>query len=387
MKIFTTIFVISILCFTVPEQAHTQDIFSSILKPVKESDTSDLSIGEIGTIDESQGGGFNYQMWQQGDNAYIISLLSRLPAHPRYNTAKELQRRLLLTRAAPPRGSQEGTDLLTLRLKYLALMHQLEDFAALYELIPLNRSNEPLKRLRSITLFMQNKLDQACTLSKATLPNYNNPFWLQNVIFCQHYEGNASAAELQISLAQEDGITLDKDFLNLLPKLAGNKKKQEKAKSQWADLLYQKIEDITLPLLEPKLDNISYNALKSIGLKSKSKEWFKSNKDKKNRKFRILERAFALNFTLSETIPADDWHQFLLYSIDNNLAENDAVYAYQRHLNQYNQTGKALTLALILLGDQADVKAPSEDTILQAIEILNILNLNQEAKSLALEAF
>lgn len=197
---------------------------------------SGIEMGVLGQVEESSigllgdgNGGLGALMWAGTNRLDAERLLPELPGATRETALYDLQRRLLLTTAAPPSGATGGESLLYLRLERLMAAG---DGAALRQLLadqPSEDMNAGVAKLRAEAFLAAGDVRGAC-LSLAALPVGGDPlgnplaaFSMQLTALCQAEADNAIAANLSADLAREQGLEAPLFYALLAQKTDGLK--------------------------------------------------------------------------------------------------------------------------------------------------------------------
>lgn len=190
-----------------------------------------LAIDSLGAVSaEATGlldpgaGGLPLDMWQGSDRLVITQGMAALPVSGASPARHDLSRRLLLTAAPPPEGEAGGIDLLGLRAERLLALGATEDVRRLIAAVnPEALSGaevEPLRRAEANALFIDNRIEEACTVVEGGLTRFEAVWWQKASAFCQLVAGNLQAANLQLSMLREQGVE-DAPFLWAAEQLAG----------------------------------------------------------------------------------------------------------------------------------------------------------------------
>ncbi len=191
---------------------------------------SGVAMGSLGQLDEASAGllddatgGLSTGMWSGTGRQLVERTLGQVPG-PAYSAfMSDLSRRLLLTAARAPQGSNSGVSLLALRLRQLNAAGRSGDIVQLMARVGGARPS-PL----AATEFAKAALGAgesalACNML-ATLPVGGDPshdmlaaFATKLSIYCQILGGQVGAATLTADLAREQGLD-DPYFLSLAAK-------------------------------------------------------------------------------------------------------------------------------------------------------------------------
>ncbi len=176
-----------------------------------------INADAAGTLDPDHGG-FGANMWNGTRRGIVETLLGQLPTSSSSATVRDLMRRLLLTRAAPPQGPA-SKSLIGLRVQALAAMGDAEDVDALMNAAGGRADSPELAHARVDLLFLENDNAKVCPIVAAQADS-DDIYWRKALIFCQALAGDIDRAQLSAQLLSEQG---DKDtlFYDLLAALTG----------------------------------------------------------------------------------------------------------------------------------------------------------------------
>ena len=192
-------------------------------KPV----TSGVEVDVIQAVDpeaaglfEEAEGGFGVDMWGETPHELVALLMPRLPSDTRWETARSLARRLLLSIAHPPVG-RRSTSLIAVRIERLMAMGFGEDAAVLMRGLPADDGFPALDQARLDALLLADDLPGACAAVRTLIRSADNPYYDMVLAFCQAVNGRHDAAAIALGLLRERGVELDAAYLSLLDALAG----------------------------------------------------------------------------------------------------------------------------------------------------------------------
>ena len=171
-----------------------------------------------GTLSEAQGG-LGVAMWSGTNRTLVDRLLPQLPVNTTSRAMRDLERRLLLTRAVVPQGDAPGGGLVALRVRLLAAMGDLDGVADLLDEIPAHGNGEDLARVESDMSFLTNDNNRACSLARSRMGAGGIAYWQKAFIFCQALAQEHSKAALGVALLRESGDQ-DAVFFTLIDTLA-----------------------------------------------------------------------------------------------------------------------------------------------------------------------
>ena len=188
-------------------------------------------VGQLATIDPSsvgllteEDGGFGTDMWTGSSRAFIEALLPRLPVQTLSPVMQDLTRRLLLSEARVPVGAPIAPSLLGLRVERLSASGQTDLVTDLLRLAPSRLQDAALARAEVESMLLSENHAGACTNIEALLRESDDPYWLKGLTFCKALSGESAAAQLGVSLLQEQGAGGDESFFELVASLVGDSK-------------------------------------------------------------------------------------------------------------------------------------------------------------------
>jgi len=192
---------------------------------------SGVVVGKISAIDPSsvgllslEDGGFGSDMWKGSDRAFIEALVPRLPVQTLSPVMQDMTRRLLLSEARVPAGLPVAPSLLGLRVERLGASGQTDLVRDLLRLAPSRLKDAALARAEVDSMLLSGNHAGACTNIEALLSDSDNPYWLKGLIFCKALNRESAAAQLGVSLLQEQGGSGDDSFFELVASLVGDSK-------------------------------------------------------------------------------------------------------------------------------------------------------------------
>ena len=182
--------------------------------------------GAPGLLDDSNAG-LGSNIWQGSSGAQLISLMPRLPAPQTQPSLRDLQLRLLLTKAPGPNAGSGIDTLVPLRADRLHAM----GFSA--EALMLTKGAANAAPADAKSAFEQalaaQDTDSACAKvdEVAAGPQVLDLYWRKALLFCQIQRGQNDQASLGLDLIREtpDKDANTKDFISLSSLLLGETKK------------------------------------------------------------------------------------------------------------------------------------------------------------------
>jgi hypothetical protein len=168
-------------------------------------------------------------LWQGTPKAFVTAALPQL--QPVLSpTLQDLARRLLLSNASAPSGSDlaQTRSLAAIRLDRLVALGQVDSAAALAERLPWKGDPEPFDRLRVELGFLRNDNDAACRQVQSAIGQYQDVWWDRAQIACQALAGDQGKAALGLSLLRERNLPRDQVFDSLIEAVGSHTEKLDK---------------------------------------------------------------------------------------------------------------------------------------------------------------
>ena len=178
-----------------------------------------LDPASVGTLTTSNGG-LGPDMWDGTAPGRVITLLQNLPVSSASPEIQQLFRRLLLTAAVIPQGTENPTDLIKLRLEKLVEAGLVKDASELIRRIPASGLTAALDRITVELLLLQGQNEQACRVAEGKQTAGADIFWAKTDIFCNLVAGNMARAELGLNLLDETAGE-DTLFFAIFDRVAG----------------------------------------------------------------------------------------------------------------------------------------------------------------------
>jgi len=170
-----------------------------------------IAVQQLGLVNQealgvlSGSAAFPANMWDGSTRDLVDPLLERLPDQPATPYLRVLQRRLLLSTAQPPKGTDTERSLLELRAAKLGDMGQTRDVISLIRSIPKNENSPGLDALLSDALLLEGQTSKACALAAQNIQTQTEPIWVKTMAFCRLLAKQNSQAMLSLSLLQDSG--------------------------------------------------------------------------------------------------------------------------------------------------------------------------------------
>ncbi|HEV8388592.1 MAG TPA: hypothetical protein VGQ35_02055 [Dongiaceae bacterium] len=185
--------------------------------------------GAPGLLDDSNAG-LGANIWQGSSGAQLISLMPKLPAPQTQPSLRDLQLRLLLTKAPGPNAGAGIDTLVPLRAERLHAM----GFSAEAMLLTKGAANAAPVDAKSAfeKALSAQDTDTACAKVDEVLASQQimDLYWRKALLFCQIQRGQKDQASIGLDLIREtpDKDANTKDFIALSSLLLGETKKKVK---------------------------------------------------------------------------------------------------------------------------------------------------------------
>jgi hypothetical protein len=162
--------------------------------------------------------------WKGSARALIEQVIADVPADTISRPARDLLRRLMIVAAPPPAGQSvpPGRSFVGTRAAKLFEAGDIEDAAALAQLVPSREWDESLARLQVDSAFAAYDTNAACTAVRTQIARFGGPYWQKALIFCQLLGHEPDRAQLGLSILQEQNTPEDEAFDRLFAKLSGD---------------------------------------------------------------------------------------------------------------------------------------------------------------------
>lgn len=218
-----------------------------------------LDAASVGILDASTGD-LGSSMWQGTSSSRVATLIQHLPVSSSSPEMQKLLRRLLLTAAAIPRGSEEPTELMQLRLNKLRDAGLVVEASQLVQRVPASKMSSGLERTAVDLLLLEGKNEQACKKIEGMTENTPDFFWEKASVFCNVLSGNMSRAELGVSLLNEDEGT-DSLFFGLFDRLVGGNSKLQETDQVISPLHFAMMKEAGLSLSYEQAEKAGFDLL------------------------------------------------------------------------------------------------------------------------------
>lgn len=156
----------------------------------------------VGTLDASNGG-LGEHLWSGSDRGKVEALMTRAPIVSGDPVLRDLVRRAVLTRAAPPPG-QAKKAFNTTRIERLldaGMVHAAGALAA-QAAVP---NDDEFARVQAEAILLANRTQDACGPATGARLNGADVFWMQLRVYCAQVAGDTAAAELTRQVLKVQG--------------------------------------------------------------------------------------------------------------------------------------------------------------------------------------
>lgn len=181
-----------------------------------------------GTLGQDQGA-MPETMWRGTGRAFVAAALPLLQPSSS-PVLQDLARRLLLSNAASPAGTDEANrpSLAASRLDQLLALGDVEGALAVMDQLPPDPAGDAMDRARVELRFAANDTGGACHAVDDGIAHNQNRWWDRALIACQALAGDGAKAALGLSLLKEQKAPADPTFDALIETLGGEPHKIEK---------------------------------------------------------------------------------------------------------------------------------------------------------------
>lgn len=155
----------------------------------------------IGVLDD-KGGGLGVDLWTGSPRALVARLLPDLPARTSSPTLRSLMRRLLLTSAAAPAGSE---DIIHPRVERLWAMGEVDGVLDLINALPGEMIDGRLRRFRTDAQLLAGNFEAVCGQPAAEAADDADGYFSQVGSFCDVIHGRGAQAALTAAWLREKG--------------------------------------------------------------------------------------------------------------------------------------------------------------------------------------
>jgi hypothetical protein len=192
---------------------------SSLVVDVKPLDASGLD--GIGPLDEGNGG-LGPDLWRNSDRTTIEKLLPTLALPENSPVLRSLARRLLLSAAAPPKGSGNGRSFIIERAEALIGLGDVDGAAVLLKLLPDKEVDAVALRLMADLAWLADDVAGGCGIAERGLARFEHePYFARATIFCQAQAGQRDKAMLGLDMLRDQSQADDPQFASLIDQLTG----------------------------------------------------------------------------------------------------------------------------------------------------------------------
>ena len=169
----------------------------------------------VGTLGPSNGG-LGTDMWTGTSRRSAAQLVTNLPATPATHTARDLQKRLLLSIAALPEDNTGKVSLLEARVAKLINMGALDGAIDLVRATPQGSRGSMLAQAEVNALMIGGRIDEACNAIKSYSASFEEMFWLKAAAMCALHANDPAGAAFSVDLVREMGGENDATFFGLV---------------------------------------------------------------------------------------------------------------------------------------------------------------------------
>ena len=167
-------------------------------------------------------GGLGPDLWRNSDRTTIDRLLPTLALPENSPVLRGLARRLLLSAAAPPKGSGSGRSFIVERAEALAGLGDADGAAMLLKLLPGKDVDAVALRLEADLAWLANDIAGGCALAEHGLERFDHePYFAKATIFCQTQTGQRDKAMLGLDMLRDQNQPDDPLFASLIDQLTG----------------------------------------------------------------------------------------------------------------------------------------------------------------------
>jgi len=258
-----------------------------VIQPLKAPDPA-----STGLLDDSNGG-LGMAMWQGSTRAQAQQALGVLPAPVSAPALRELQRRLLLSTAEIPQGTDTAPGMLGLRVQQLVRLGRVAEAERLSP-TGANAPKDTLFRTLPFELaLLKNDTARACALAAEGLRDDPAPLWQKATVFCRYTAKDIPGGDLALSLWRDGSGESDAAFYALANILRGDARAKLDAFGQavMTPLHFAMLRASGRPLPKDALDAASPAVLVAI-----------AGHDKADAETRLMATERAVNYGV---LPAD----------------------------------------------------------------------------------
>ena len=188
--------------------------------PVAIEMLKELGTDSVGVIDDASGG-LGAEMWKGVSRHLITKLITHLPTKVRSPTMRGLLRRLLLTQAMTPDGTEKKPDLLKLRVATLFSACDVISALALIAGAPVSPSDEFFFRTSVESRLYLNDTSGACNLIRNVGEKFKGDYWQQAIAFCLAMDEKIDQAILFSEVLAERSENIHPSFFAAMESLSG----------------------------------------------------------------------------------------------------------------------------------------------------------------------
>ncbi|HYD45901.1 MAG TPA: hypothetical protein VEA79_11620 [Phenylobacterium sp.] len=142
-------------------------------------------------------------LWRDASPSLAREVFDRISRQPLSPAARALSVRVLATGANAPSGAGSDADLAAARANALIALGQAEGAARILDRAPGQTRNEPLSRAAAEAFLRTARPERACETARDLTVDRERVYWLRLRAFCQALDGQADAAAVTFSLANQ----------------------------------------------------------------------------------------------------------------------------------------------------------------------------------------
>lgn len=176
----------------------------------------------IGLLD-SEKSGLSRDIWAGTSRALVEALMPKLPAGQTSPAMADLARRLLLSRADPPKGAGKRRSLLSTRLERLVALGDFASVEPLAQLVPAELASAEVLAPRVDALLYQGQDKEACALAERARGRAGDAQWTKRLALCDALAGKIAEARMGVDVLADTGDA-DPAFASLMAHLVDKAK-------------------------------------------------------------------------------------------------------------------------------------------------------------------
>jgi len=209
-------------------------------------------------------GGLGADLWRGTEQGLALHLIGALPAGNASPTLRSLTRRLLLTLAVPPEGSDAGQSFVLARAQKLAEMGDFDALKALLATVREDNRDDELARLGVEARLIDGKTDEVCAEMGSLIRSYHGVFWQKLQVFCEALANKGPEVDLGVGLLHDEGDDKDGAYFTLIHAIMGDKEAKVASLEETTPLLLAMMRAAQQPLPEGILRDAHPAVLRAI---------------------------------------------------------------------------------------------------------------------------